>query len=267
VRVAGALCSGCTGAEKNAAGQDCAKYCPFNSDEAPPKMDDRSDAKGPEPECVITGVMPDGKRLAFIGLERTGGIIVYDVTTPGAPIYQDYLNVRNWLGSSADIADFEAAEASDAGEGPFLVKKGLNDGPESCGFITAEDSPVPGVPVLLAVTPLAGRLSVYEIEEGEERADDGSCPYTKDCPYLPTTEGGSGLYVSSKKTGGLSTYDPTAAALPDWAIPVIAAVGGVALVICLLMCCLIRSERKGKPVFTPLDPASKGASAAAKAQA
>ena len=45
-------CEGSTG--KNSEGKSCKDYCPFNSDDSPPKMDDRSDAKGPEPECVTT---------------------------------------------------------------------------------------------------------------------------------------------------------------------------------------------------------------------
>ena len=47
----------------------------------------------PLPECVTTGVLSDGRRLAFIGLERTGGIMVYDVSKPVRPVLSDYLNV------------------------------------------------------------------------------------------------------------------------------------------------------------------------------
>ena len=72
--VAGKLCEGCKTGSTNVNGDKCDDVCPFNSDEAPPKFDDRSDAKGPEPECVTTGVTSDGRRLAFIGLERTGEV-------------------------------------------------------------------------------------------------------------------------------------------------------------------------------------------------
>lgn len=37
-----------------------------------------------------------GRQYAFIGLERQGGIIVYDVTVPSAPVYQSYINNRHF---------------------------------------------------------------------------------------------------------------------------------------------------------------------------
>jgi hypothetical protein len=39
---------------------------------------------GPEPEGVAIGRL-GAKTFAFIGLERVGGIIVYDVTSPTSP--------------------------------------------------------------------------------------------------------------------------------------------------------------------------------------
>ena len=143
--VAGGLCDGCTAADaKNANGDSCEDFCPFNSDESPPKLDDRSDAKGPEPECVTTGVMPDGTRLMFGGLERTGGIVVMDISTPTAPVFQDYLNVRNWMASEEDKAAYKAAcDADDESAGckDFMVAKALNDGPESLVFVPLADVP------------------------------------------------------------------------------------------------------------------------------
>jgi hypothetical protein len=267
--VAGGLCTGCETGPNNAAGNACDDYCPFNSDEAPPKLDDRSDAKGPEPECVTTGLLQDGTtRLAFVGMERTGGIITYDITNPEAPLFQDYLNVRNWMGSAADIAAHSAADSAGT-EDAFLVEKALNDGPESFAFIPASVSPANGKDMLLAVTPLAGRLTAYEIEESTElRADDGSCATTAGCPYLTVAAGGSGLSISTLK-GGLSTYDPNAVAsssttkMPEWVLPVIIAVGVVVLLVCICLGIMCRAERRGKPIFTPLDapPAAKKASA------
>ena len=106
-QVSGGLCSGCIGV----ADASCEDRCPFNSDEAPPKMDDRSDAKGPEPECVTTGVLSDGTRLAFVGLERTGGIMVYDITNPAQSAFQDYLNVRRRACARCAAARSERARA------------------------------------------------------------------------------------------------------------------------------------------------------------
>jgi hypothetical protein len=166
-------------------------------------MDDRSDAKGPEPECVTTGIMSDtGKRLAFVGVERTGGIYVYDVSTPAQSRFQDYLNVRNWR--SGELNPATGALATSSTVAGTEVTYNLNDGPESLVFVSAADSPL-GREMLLAATPLAGRLTAYIIERGPPRGNDGSCPNTASCPYLSTTVGGTGLY---RNAAGKSTIDP-----------------------------------------------------------
>jgi hypothetical protein len=55
--------------------------------------DGRSDNKGPEPEGVETGKI--GKRTyAFIGLERTHQVLVYDVTKPWAPEFVQLLQTE-----------------------------------------------------------------------------------------------------------------------------------------------------------------------------
>ena len=53
----------------------------FNASNNNSTFDDRSDNKGPEPEAITVGEI-DGRTYAFIGLERTGGIVMYDVTDP-----------------------------------------------------------------------------------------------------------------------------------------------------------------------------------------
>ena len=51
----------------------------------------RSDNKGPEPEGITIGKV-SGRTYAFIGLERTGGIMVYDVSDPRRPFFVNYVN-------------------------------------------------------------------------------------------------------------------------------------------------------------------------------
>ena len=56
----------------------------FNSDHGASSFDNRSDDKGPEPEGVTLGKV-GGRTYAFVGLERIGGVVVYDITDPARP--------------------------------------------------------------------------------------------------------------------------------------------------------------------------------------
>ena len=53
-------------------------------------IDDRSGKKGPEAEAVTIGQIED-KTFAFIGLERIGGIMVYDITNPEKTEFVNYI--------------------------------------------------------------------------------------------------------------------------------------------------------------------------------
>jgi len=68
------------------------------------KMDNRSDDKGPEPEAVTIGKI--GNRFyAFVGLERQGGIMIYDITNPNNPIFESFVhNFDTATGTMMDIA-------------------------------------------------------------------------------------------------------------------------------------------------------------------
>ena len=66
----------------------------FNGDPSAPNtplFDTRSDNKGPEPEGVVTGII-DGVLYAFVGSERTGDILVYDISNPPAPVFKQYID-------------------------------------------------------------------------------------------------------------------------------------------------------------------------------
>jgi hypothetical protein len=57
----------------------------------PGKFDKRSAKKGPEPEALTVGRL--GERLfLFAGMERQNGIVMYDITSPGQPIFTAYAN-------------------------------------------------------------------------------------------------------------------------------------------------------------------------------
>ena len=57
--------------------------------------DNRSDDKGVEPEAVEVALI-NGEAYAFVGLERQGGVMVYNITNPQAPVFQSYLNNRDF---------------------------------------------------------------------------------------------------------------------------------------------------------------------------
>ena len=44
----------------------------------------------------------NGRTYAFVGLERIGGVMIYDITDPSAVTFRNYVNSRNY---SADIYD------------------------------------------------------------------------------------------------------------------------------------------------------------------
>jgi len=103
-------------------------------------FDNRSDNKGPEPEGVAVGEV-DGRMLAFIGLERIGGVMVYDISDPENPGFVQYINPRDFT--------VPAAEAGDLG-------------PEGLEFVPAAKSPN-GKPLLIVANEVSGNVSIYEI--------------------------------------------------------------------------------------------------------
>ncbi len=121
----------------------------FNSNhEEGDAFDNRSDNKGPEPEGLTIGKIGD-KRFLFLGLERMGGVMVFDVTNPQAPVFQDYLNTRE--------------EWATGNVGSILGSAG-DLGPEGLHFIPASDSPN-GKPLLMVGNEVSGTTAIYEIEQ------------------------------------------------------------------------------------------------------
>lgn len=102
----------------------------------------RSDDKGPEPEGICVGEV-DGKTYAFIGLERIGGVMIYDISNPMAPVFDSYLLDRNFQVPASDTA------AGDLG-------------PEGLLFIKESSSPN-GVPTLVVANEISGSMSVYQL--------------------------------------------------------------------------------------------------------
>ena len=117
----------------------------FNNNHEENAPDGRSDDKGPEPEGVTLGAI-NGHTYAFIGLERMGGIFVYDISNPYAPSYVQYLNNR----------DFNKDPAVDGAAAGDL-------GPEGLIFVDAADSP-DGKPLVMAGNEVSGTTSIYRVD-------------------------------------------------------------------------------------------------------
>ncbi len=66
-----------------------------NNDEGP-SLESRSDNKGPEPEALAVATLPDGRVVAYVGLERIGGVAAYDVTDPRNVTFLQYVNNRDF---------------------------------------------------------------------------------------------------------------------------------------------------------------------------
>ena len=96
----------------------------FNADNENNTRKSRSRAKGPEPEGVAIANV-QGRIFAFVCLERTGGVVAYDVTDPANPVYQGYLNTRNLASLGGDLGPetltYIPAESSADGQAYLLV--------------------------------------------------------------------------------------------------------------------------------------------------
>lgn len=110
----------------------------FNASHDNNTLDGRSTAKGPEPEGVVLGSF-GSKTFAFVGLERIGGVMVYDITNPAAASFVTYLNTRSGLTGDR--------------------------GPEGLALIPAAKSPN-GKPLLIVGNEISGSTTVMQINLG-----------------------------------------------------------------------------------------------------
>ena len=110
----------------------------FNSEGTIDTFDERSNDAGSEPEAIEIGEI-DGRFYAFIGLERVGGVIVYDITNPTEAQFVQYINpIDEATGNAIDL------------------------GPEDLEFISAEDSPN-SQPLVAVANAVTGTTTIYQI--------------------------------------------------------------------------------------------------------
>ncbi|PMO03848.1 alkaline phosphatase [Vibrio splendidus] len=115
--------------------------------------DDRSDDKGVEPEAIEVAEI-NGKHYAFIGLERQGGIMVYDVTQPKSASFISYLNNRDFTQPVCTKVD----EDGDCDNDTYNSKAG-DLGPESIKYFTRS-----GNHFIAVGNEVSGSTSVYRVE-------------------------------------------------------------------------------------------------------
>jgi 2',3'-cyclic-nucleotide 2'-phosphodiesterase/3'-nucleotidase/5'-nucleotidase len=122
----------------------------FNANNSNNTRDTRSDDSGPEPEGLVLG-KAFGRQWAFIGLERMGGVMVYDVTNPYDVRFVNYVNNRNFsvTPNAANIPPKPAPNTGDLA-------------PEALIFINAERSPT-GKPLLVVTSDVSGTTTVFEV--------------------------------------------------------------------------------------------------------
>ncbi|WP_251358122.1 choice-of-anchor I family protein [Kangiella sp. TOML190] len=127
----------------------------FNTNENANQPDSRSDDKGAEPEALTLGEI-DGKTYAFIGLERQGCVLIYDISNPQAPFFVNQIENRNFNVSFKIDDDTDPVTL----EGDYQNAGDL--APEGLQFISANQSPT-GKPLLAVANEVSGSVSIYQI--------------------------------------------------------------------------------------------------------
>ena len=133
-------------------------YFLFNAPDDENSFDQTSDLRGLEPISVTTGTI-DRRIYAFIGLERVGGIMTYDITNPLHPRFVYYINDRNFALDPKIVCVKHAPETEDCANVGDLS-------PEDLVFVPKRYSPS-GKPLLLVSNATSGSATVLEIDAGE----------------------------------------------------------------------------------------------------
>lgn len=138
-------------------------------------VDARSTKKGPEVEAVTVG-RAYGKNWIAVGMERDGGIALYDASNPVAPVFVDYINTSDPAGN---------------------LLNGANPGdvsPEGLLFVGPDESPTNSA-LVIASFELSGTVAIYEIP--------------RETPSAPRS-------VSAKSDSGYVVLRFKAPTIPGW---------------------------------------------------
>lgn len=101
-------------------------------------MDMRSDNKGPEPEALAIGEIA-GRMYAFVGMERQGGLFIFDITDPTLDAEQMFITYYSTL-----LLEYDPIKGYD------VPVAGSDLAPESIIFLSAAESPTGKETILMA---------------------------------------------------------------------------------------------------------------------
>lgn len=150
----------------------------FNADNESNSRKNRSDNKGPEAEGVAVGTIND-TTYAFVALERIGGVMIFDVNTPSAPVFVQYVNTR-------DTAAY-----------------GGDNGAEGIAFVKATQTPTHKNYVITA-NEISGTIAVFEVQAVEMPSGIGSVAGNKPrVQVYPNPVSAGRLFFSQPVSGRL----------------------------------------------------------------
>ena len=112
-------------------------------------VDSRSSSKGPEPEGLAVG-RAYGRMWMVLGLERDGGLMLYDVTDPTFPIFKSYINTSNPAGNLLQSTKKTAAAGDVSPEGILIVSD--------------KESPT-GKAMVIVSYELSGTVGIYQFSK------------------------------------------------------------------------------------------------------
>ena len=161
----------------------------------PARMDRRSTSKGVEPEALAVGTI-GAQTFAFVGLERMGGIMVYDVSNPTAPSFVRYKN--------AALEGLALSPANNTTPGSYDVS------PEGMVFVPAAASPN-GKPMLIVANELSGTTTMYEVRVANPTSAPTDAPTAATLSALadkPITATTTGLTAGGSITATYSGFVP-----------------------------------------------------------
>ncbi len=115
----------------------------FNASNTNNNKQNRSDNKGPEPEGLTITQLLDSTYL-FLGLERIGGVMVFNITDPSLPYFVQYVNDRDFT-----------IDPEDSGSGDL--------GPEGLLFIPWNKSPN-RQNILVVANEISGTITLYSAD-------------------------------------------------------------------------------------------------------